>query len=432
MDASDQILDANAATTTSRPPATTPTGGSPTTPRASARCSASCARRWAAEPPRFERALEIGAGTGYFIINLVRAGVVSEAVATDISPGMLDVLSTTAAELGVAGGDRGLRGIGAALRGRLVRPRGRPRRAPPPSGPRRRLPRVPARAAPRRRRGLLRRALLLRGQVGRAAEARRTRRRAAVAGADGRRAAPNGHNGTDREEDRLEQVVDVHASPARRRPRCTPAGPGLARGAGERRGAGRQPLRLGQPRPRGHRRARRDPLRLALYAYRGYLLLQALDRSLLEPRLPAAMFYNLLISGRAPAWPLTPPAPGRAPRPAPPAPMNSRARRIRGAPPRRGCPHPAGLLTTHASTASRNGTGWCGTSRSEAASVRAAAARPALRSRASRAPAPPPAWPARASACRASACPRPAGPQSRPPRAAMWPPARAGWRAAPA
>jgi hypothetical protein len=37
-----------------------------------------------------------------------------------------------------------------------------------------------------------------------------------------------------------------------------------------------------------------------VYAYRGYLLLQALDRSLLEPRLPAALFYNLLVSARAP------------------------------------------------------------------------------------------------------------------------------------
>jgi hypothetical protein len=36
------------------------------------------------------------------------------------------------------------------------------------------------------------------------------------------------------------------------------------------------------------------------YAYRGYLLLQSLDRSLLEPRLPAALFYNLLISASAP------------------------------------------------------------------------------------------------------------------------------------
>jgi hypothetical protein len=37
------------------------------------------------------------------------------------------------------------------------------------------------------------------------------------------------------------------------------------------------------------------------YAYRGYVLLQALDRRLLEPRLPAALFYNLTISARKPA-----------------------------------------------------------------------------------------------------------------------------------
>ena len=37
-----------------------------------------------------------------------------------------------------------------------------------------------------------------------------------------------------------------------------------------------------------------------VYAYRGYLLLQTLDRSLLEPRLPAALFYNLLLSARVP------------------------------------------------------------------------------------------------------------------------------------
>ena len=30
-----------------------------------------------------------------------------------------------------------------------------------------------------------------------------------------------------------------------------------------------------------------------------YLLLQTVDRSLLEPRLPAALFYNLLVSGKA-------------------------------------------------------------------------------------------------------------------------------------
>jgi hypothetical protein len=37
------------------------------------------------------------------------------------------------------------------------------------------------------------------------------------------------------------------------------------------------------------------------YAFRGYLALQALDRKLLEPRLPAAIFYNLLLSARKPA-----------------------------------------------------------------------------------------------------------------------------------
>jgi hypothetical protein len=36
------------------------------------------------------------------------------------------------------------------------------------------------------------------------------------------------------------------------------------------------------------------------YAYRGYLLLQQLDRRLLERRLPAAIFYNLMITARRP------------------------------------------------------------------------------------------------------------------------------------
>ena len=54
------------------------------------------------EPSRYGRALEIGAGTGYFSLNLLRAGVIGEAVATDISPGMLSKLERSAAELGVA------------------------------------------------------------------------------------------------------------------------------------------------------------------------------------------------------------------------------------------------------------------------------------------------------------------------------------------
>jgi ubiquinone/menaquinone biosynthesis C-methylase UbiE len=50
-------------------------------------------------PGHYERALEIGAGTGYFSLNLLQQGVIGEVVATDISPGMLERLGTTAAEL---------------------------------------------------------------------------------------------------------------------------------------------------------------------------------------------------------------------------------------------------------------------------------------------------------------------------------------------
>jgi hypothetical protein len=34
------------------------------------------------------------------------------------------------------------------------------------------------------------------------------------------------------------------------------------------------------------------------YAYRGYLMLQEVDRRVLEGRLPAALFYNLMITAR--------------------------------------------------------------------------------------------------------------------------------------
>src|SRR5919198_138868 len=81
---------------------------------------------------RFGRSLEIGAGTGYFTLNLLKAGVVDRAVATDISPGM------------------------------LVRPRARPRSPPPPAGPRSGVRRVPARAPAGGPAGLLRRAVSLR------------------------------------------------------------------------------------------------------------------------------------------------------------------------------------------------------------------------------------------------------------------------------
>jgi hypothetical protein len=38
-----------------------------------------------------------------------------------------------------------------------------------------------------------------------------------------------------------------------------------------------------------------------VYAFRGYIALQEVDRRLLESRLPAAIFYNLMLSARKPA-----------------------------------------------------------------------------------------------------------------------------------
>src|SRR5438445_1805265 len=49
----------------------------------------------------YERSLEIGAGTGYFSLNLLQAGVVQHATCTDISPGMVRTLATNADRLGL-------------------------------------------------------------------------------------------------------------------------------------------------------------------------------------------------------------------------------------------------------------------------------------------------------------------------------------------
>src|SRR3954464_2793260 len=45
------------------------------------------------------RGLEIGAGTGYFSLNLLKQGILSEATCTDVSPGMLDTLAGSAERL---------------------------------------------------------------------------------------------------------------------------------------------------------------------------------------------------------------------------------------------------------------------------------------------------------------------------------------------
>ena len=54
-----------------------------------------------AHPGPFEHSLEIGSGTGYFTLNLMRAGVIERATCSDISPGMLAALSANAERLGL-------------------------------------------------------------------------------------------------------------------------------------------------------------------------------------------------------------------------------------------------------------------------------------------------------------------------------------------
>ncbi len=113
-------------------------------------------------------------------------------------------------------------------------------------------------------------------------------------------ARPNGDNGAGRsEEERLERVVDVHAfTPAELGAHAAAAGLTSVRVCGEELAASlfgwvnRTLEATAEP--------SEVPWAWRVYAYRGYLLLQRLDGALLEPRLPAALFYNLLVSARAP------------------------------------------------------------------------------------------------------------------------------------
>ncbi|HEV2686517.1 MAG TPA: methyltransferase domain-containing protein [Actinomycetota bacterium] len=49
----------------------------------------------------YGKVLEIGSGTGFFIINLTQAGLVNEPYATDISPGMVEVCLRNARNVGI-------------------------------------------------------------------------------------------------------------------------------------------------------------------------------------------------------------------------------------------------------------------------------------------------------------------------------------------
>jgi SAM-dependent methyltransferase len=251
---------------------------------------------------QFGRALEIGAGTGYFTLNLLRARAVREAVATDISPGMLAALEQSAERLGLpvrtacceaaelpfedgsfdlVFGHAVLHhlpdpdGAFAEFR-RVLRPGGRIAFCGEPSYYGDRIAALP-------KRGAHALAPIWRGLM---------------------RAAPrrNGHgHGHDEptEEAALEQLVDVHAfTPSALSRHARAAGFESVRVSGEELAASL----FGWANRSLEATADPDdvPWIWRQYAYRGYLLLQAVDRALLEPRLPPALFYNLLLSARAP------------------------------------------------------------------------------------------------------------------------------------
>jgi SAM-dependent methyltransferase len=262
------------------------------------------------EPERFGRALEIGTGTGYFSLNLMLAGVVEQAVATDISPGMLSVCAESARQLGLDVGTacceaaklpfeddsfdlvfghavlHHLPDLAGSFRefARVLKPGGWLAFCGEPSHYGDRLANVPKRGA--HAISPLWRALLRAGP-----------RRNGDADLNGHgAAASNGHHV---EEAQLEQVVDVHAfTPGDLSTHAAGAGFDEVHVRGEELAASlfgwvNRTLE-----------ASADPADIPwawrVYAYRGYLALQSLDRTLLEPRLPPALFYNLLVSARTP------------------------------------------------------------------------------------------------------------------------------------
>jgi len=267
------------------------------------------------EPWRFERALEIGAGTGYFTLNLLRPGVIGEATATDISAGMLRRLEDSAADLGLSVetvaadasdlpfpdesfdlvfGHAVLHHLPDLERSfaelaRVLRPGGTLAFCGEPSRHGDRLAAIPKRAA-------LVAAPVWRRLLGVNARSQAETAPVTVDG-NGRREPLE----RDRSEEKtLEWAVDVHAFTPGDLVRC-------ARSAG-----------LEDVRVRGEElaaswfgwanrtlEATAEPEALPRlwykWAYRGYLTLQRLDRALLEPSLPAWLFYNMLLSARKPA-----------------------------------------------------------------------------------------------------------------------------------
>ena len=249
---------------------------------------------WPEKP--FGKALELGAGTGYFSLNLLQLGAIEAATATDISPGMVEALKRNADELGLAVDARPADAEELPFDdasfdlvfGHAV------------------LHHVPDLA-----RGLaeIRRVLRPGGTVAFCGEPSRNGDRIATAPKLlGRAAAPlwrravgaSRRNGSAvSEEGDLEREVDVHAfGPADLRRALAAAGFTEISISGEELVAnlfGWTVRSLENTAEPGE-----VPLRWQAFALRSYLRLQRLDTKLLEPRLPAELFYNLVLSARAP------------------------------------------------------------------------------------------------------------------------------------
>lgn len=253
----------------------------------------------------WERSLEIGSGTGYFSLNLLQAGTIRAATCTDISPGMLatlrgnaerlglevETVETGAEELPFADGSFDLV-LGHAILHhipdlakafaefhRVLRPGGTVVFAGEPSRYGDRLARVP-------KRGAAAVAPLWRRAIG-------ARAAGSVANGNGHGGEPDPHAA----DHALERFVDIHAfAPSDLTAAARAAGFADVCVRGEELVANwfgwtnrvLEATAVPEDVPWGWRQ----------YAYRGYLTLQQLDQRLLEGRLPAAIFYNLLVAGR--------------------------------------------------------------------------------------------------------------------------------------
>jgi SAM-dependent methyltransferase len=246
----------------------------------------------------FDRSLEIGAGTGYFSLNLLQTGVVTHATCTDISPGMVATLAANAQRLGLE--VRAARADAESLPfaddsfdlvlghavlhhlpnlrrafsefHRVLRPGGRIVFAGEPSRVGDRIAAVPKRGA------------------GVFAPVWRRLLRAAPA------PAPEDQVGVGSAADHeLERFVDIHAfAPGDLSRHARKAGFAAVHVRGEELAAnwfGWFNRSLEASADPGD-----VPMLWRQYAFHGYLALQRLDEHLLEPRLPPAIFYNLLLT----------------------------------------------------------------------------------------------------------------------------------------